>query len=47
MDTKLCRLLGVEFPVPAFSHCRDVVASVSRSGGFGVFGAAGLSATGD
>ena len=25
----------------AFSHCRDVVASVTRSGGFGVFGAAG------
>jgi NAD(P)H-dependent flavin oxidoreductase YrpB (nitropropane dioxygenase family) len=41
MDTKLCRMLGVEFPLLAFSHCRDVVASVSRSGGFGVFGAAG------
>jgi NAD(P)H-dependent flavin oxidoreductase YrpB (nitropropane dioxygenase family) len=35
MDTPLCRMLGVAF------HCRDVVASVSRSGGFGVFGAAG------
>jgi NAD(P)H-dependent flavin oxidoreductase YrpB (nitropropane dioxygenase family) len=41
MDTKLCRMLGVEFPLLAFSHCRDVVVSVSRSGGFGVFGAAG------
>jgi NAD(P)H-dependent flavin oxidoreductase YrpB (nitropropane dioxygenase family) len=41
MDTKLCRMLGIEFPLLAFSHCRDVVASVSRSGGFGVFGAAG------
>ena len=34
-------MLGIEFPLLAFSHCRDVVASVSRSGGFGVFGAAG------
>ena len=41
MDTQLCRMLGIEFPLVAFSHCRDVVASVSRSGGFGVFGAAG------
>ncbi len=41
MDTKLCRMLGIDFPLLAFSHCRDVVASVSRSGGFGVFGAAG------
>ena len=38
MDTKLCRTLGIEFPLLAFSHCRDVAASV---GGFGVFGAAG------
>ena len=41
MDTHLCRLLGIDFPLLAFSHCRDVVASVSRSGGFGVFGASG------
>jgi NAD(P)H-dependent flavin oxidoreductase YrpB (nitropropane dioxygenase family) len=34
-------MLGVDFPLLAFSHCRDVVAAVSRSGGFGVFGAAG------
>src|ERR1700734_616612 len=40
MDTKLCRMLGIEFPLFAFSHCRDVVAAVSRAGGFGVFGAA-------
>jgi len=38
MDTKLCRALGIDFPLLAFSHCRDVVAAVSRSGGFGVFG---------
>ena len=30
MDTKLCRMLGIEFPLVAFSHCRDVVAAVSR-----------------
>jgi NAD(P)H-dependent flavin oxidoreductase YrpB (nitropropane dioxygenase family) len=31
-------MLGVEFPLFAFSHCRDVVAAVSRAGGFGVLG---------
>ncbi len=41
MDIKLCRMLGIEFPLVAFSHCRDVVAAVSQSGGFGVLGAAG------
>ena len=41
MNTALCRMLGIEFPLLAFSHCRDVVAAVSKSGGFGVFGAAG------
>jgi NAD(P)H-dependent flavin oxidoreductase YrpB (nitropropane dioxygenase family) len=41
MDSPICRMLGVDFPLLAFSHCRDVVAAVSRSGGFGVFGAAG------
>ena len=34
-------MLGVEFPLFAFSHCRDVVAAVSRAGGFGVLGATG------
>jgi NAD(P)H-dependent flavin oxidoreductase YrpB (nitropropane dioxygenase family) len=32
-------MLGCEFPVLAFSHCRDVVAAVSKAGGFGVLGA--------
>ncbi len=41
MNTALRPLLGVDFPLLAFSHCRDVVAAVSRAGGFGVFGAAG------
>lgn len=39
MDNQLCRLTGCEFPLFAFSHCRDVVVAVSRAGGFGVLGA--------
>jgi NAD(P)H-dependent flavin oxidoreductase YrpB (nitropropane dioxygenase family) len=39
MRTAVCDLLGVEFPILAFSHCRDVVAAVSKAGGFGVLGA--------
>ena len=32
-------MLGVEFPICAFSHCRDVVAAVTNAGGFGILGA--------
>jgi NAD(P)H-dependent flavin oxidoreductase YrpB (nitropropane dioxygenase family) len=39
MTSKLCAQLGIEFPLFAFSHCRDVVAAVSKAGGFGVLGA--------
>jgi NAD(P)H-dependent flavin oxidoreductase YrpB (nitropropane dioxygenase family) len=39
MTSKLCQQLGIEFPLFAFSHCRDVVAAVSKAGGFGVLGA--------
>lgn len=39
MRTRVADLLGVEFPICAFSHCRDVVAAVSSAGGFGVLGA--------
>ncbi len=39
MDNPVCRLTGAEFPLFAFSHCRDVVAAVSKAGGFGVLGA--------
>jgi len=35
--------LGIEFPIFAFSHCRDVVAAVSRAGGYGVLGALAFS----
>ena len=39
MNNAVCRLTGCEFPLFAFSHCRDVVAAVSKAGGFGVLGA--------
>jgi len=44
MRTKLCETLGIEFPIFAFTHCRDVVAAVSQAGGFGVLGAVGFTA---
>ena len=43
MRTQVADMLGVEFPICAFSHCRDVVAAVSRAGGFGILGAVGHS----
>jgi NAD(P)H-dependent flavin oxidoreductase YrpB (nitropropane dioxygenase family) len=42
MRTPICDRLGIEFPIFAFSHCRDVVAAVSKAGGFGVLGAVGF-----
>ena len=39
MKSPVCNMLDIEFPLFAFSHCRDVVAAVSRAGGFGVLGA--------
>lgn len=39
MKSALCDKLGIEFPLFAFSHCRDVVAEVTNAGGFGVLGA--------
>ncbi|HEY6557702.1 MAG TPA: nitronate monooxygenase family protein [Polyangiaceae bacterium] len=43
MKNDLCKRLGIEFPIFAFSHCRDVVAAVSRAGGLGVLGAVAFS----
>ena len=43
MKTRLCETFGIEFPIFAFSHCRDVVAAVSRAGGMGVLGALAFS----
>ena len=42
MHTRICDMFGIEFPIFAFSHCRDVVAAVSKAGGFGVLGAVGF-----
>jgi NAD(P)H-dependent flavin oxidoreductase YrpB (nitropropane dioxygenase family) len=39
MRTQVCDKLGIEYPILAFSHCRDVVAAVTNAGGFGVLGA--------
>ena len=41
MKSPICDMLGIEFPLVAFTHCRDVVVEVSKAGGFGVLGAAG------
>ncbi|MEH3136856.1 MAG: nitronate monooxygenase family protein [Mycolicibacterium neoaurum] len=38
-----CAAYGIDFPLFAFSHCRDVVAAVSNAGGFGVLGGAAYS----
>lgn len=39
MKSVICDRLGIEFPLLAFSHCRDVVVEVSKAGGMGVLGA--------
>lgn len=44
MRTRICDLFGIEYPIFAFTHCRDVVAAVSRAGGLGVLGAVGFTA---
>ena len=44
MHTAICDRLGIELPIFAFSHCRDVVAAVSQAGGFGVLGALAFTA---
>jgi NAD(P)H-dependent flavin oxidoreductase YrpB (nitropropane dioxygenase family) len=43
VKTPICDLLGIDLPLLAFSHCRDVVAAVTNAGGFGVLGASGYS----
>ena len=44
MKSPICDMLGIEFPLIAFTHCRDVVVEVSKAGGMGVLGAAGYNA---
>ena len=38
MKPAICEKFGIDFPLFAFSHCRDVVAAVTNAGGFGVLG---------
>ncbi|ACC73943.1 nitronate monooxygenase [Paraburkholderia phymatum] len=42
MKTELGAQFGIDLPIYAFSHCRDVVAAVTKAGGLGVLGAAWL-----
>lgn len=39
MKTPITEMFDIEFPIVAFSHCRDVIAAVSKAGGMGVLGA--------
>lgn len=43
MQNELTERFGIEFPIYAFTHCRDVVVAVSKAGGLGVLGAVGFS----
>ena len=43
MKTDICKKLGIEYPIFAFTHCGDVVVAVSKAGGIGVLGAVGYS----
>ena len=40
MKTAATDMFGIDFPLFAFSHCRDVVVAVTNAGGMGVLGAA-------
>jgi len=40
LRTKFCDMMGIEFPIIAFTHCKDVVAAVVNAGGFAVLGEA-------
>jgi NAD(P)H-dependent flavin oxidoreductase YrpB (nitropropane dioxygenase family) len=44
MNNRLCEMFGIQVPIFAFSHCRDVVVEVSKAGGLGVLGMARMSA---
>jgi NAD(P)H-dependent flavin oxidoreductase YrpB (nitropropane dioxygenase family) len=43
MKTRATEMFGIDLPIFAFSHCRDVVAAVSKAGGLGVLGALAFS----
>lgn len=40
LHTRFCDMLGIEFPIIAFTHCKDVVIAVVNAGGFAVLGEA-------
>lgn len=40
LRTPFCDMMGIEFPIIAFTHCKDVVSSVVNAGGFAVLGEA-------
>ena len=40
LRTKLCDMLGIEFPIVSFTHCKDVVVAVVNAGAFAVLGEA-------
>jgi hypothetical protein len=40
LRTKFTDMMGIEFPILAFTHCKDVVAAVVNAGGFAVLGEA-------
>lgn len=44
MRTAITDMFGIDVPILAFTHCRDVVAAVCRAGGMGVLGAVAHSA---
>jgi NAD(P)H-dependent flavin oxidoreductase YrpB (nitropropane dioxygenase family) len=43
VNSPICSMFDIEFPLLAFSHCRDVVVEVSKAGGMGVLGAVDIS----
>jgi len=42
MKNPFCEMFGLDIPLFAFSHCRDVVVEVSKAGGLGVLGVVGF-----
>jgi len=44
MKTAVTDMFGIDVPILAFTHCRDVVAAVTKAGGMGVLGAVGHNA---
>ena len=43
MRTRLCDTFGIQYPIFAFTRCKEVVVEVSKAGGMGVLGAIAFS----